>query len=71
VGGGGGFFLENKSDFKTISFKKFQKIPGRNSKRTIQNLIKRKMTNDTIRNILLQHVLPVYILAQTHPCFHP
>jgi len=38
------FFKETKSDFKTISFKKNQKIPRRNSKQKLQNMVKRKMT---------------------------
>jgi len=38
------FFKETKSDFKTISFKKNQKIPRRNSKYKLQNMVKRKMT---------------------------
>jgi len=42
-GGGGGFLLEKKSDFKTICFEKNQKILRRNSKRKLQNMIK-KMT---------------------------
>ena len=52
------FFLKkNKQDFKTICFSKNQKIPGRNSTRKLQNMIKRKNDSDEIKYILLKHVL--------------
>ena len=35
---------KRKSDFEAICFKKNQEIPGRNSKRKLQNMVKRKMT---------------------------
>ena len=38
------FIRKKKSDFKPISFKKNQKIPVSNSKRKLQNMVKRKMT---------------------------
>ena len=65
---GGG--LENKSDFKTISFKKYQKIPGRNSKRKLQNMTKRKITNDNIRTKLLKHIFTCQYLS-SNPPLHP
>jgi len=43
--------------------KKNQKVRCRNSKRKLQNIVK-KNDKDEIVNILLKHVLPVYILAK-------
>ena len=40
----GAFFKRGKSNFKTIFCKKNQKIPIGNSKRKLQNMVKRKMT---------------------------
>ena len=50
-------FFRTKSDFKTICFKKNQKILRSNSKRQLQNMVKRKMTGTTLE-------IPVNNLAQ-------
>jgi hypothetical protein len=55
--------LEKKSDFKTICFKKNQKILRCNSRRKLQKHGKKKNDKDEFGNILLKHVLPVYNLA--------
>jgi hypothetical protein len=41
---GAWFFLEKQSDFKTICFKNNRKIPRRDSKQKLQNMVKRKIT---------------------------
>ena len=48
-GGGAFFFRKTKSDFKTICFKINQKIPRRNSKLKLQNMVKREMTRTSLK----------------------
>ena len=48
-GGGAVFFRKTKSDFKTICFKINQKIPRRNSKLKLQNMVKREMTRTSLK----------------------
>jgi hypothetical protein len=48
-GGGAVFFRKTKSDFKTICFKINQKIPRRNSKLKLQNMVKREITRTSLK----------------------
>ena len=73
-GGGAFFFRKTKSDFKTICFKINQKIPRRNSKLKLQNMVKREITRTSLKIFWFLFVclfvclfflfLRVYILAQ-------
>jgi hypothetical protein len=54
--GGAVFFKEKKSDFKIICFKKHQKIPRRNSKRNLENLVQRKMTRTKLQIFWLKNL---------------
>jgi hypothetical protein len=73
-GGGAVFFRKTKSDFKTICFKINQKIPRRNSKLKLQNMVKREITRTSLKIFWFLFVclfvclfflfLRVYILAQ-------
>jgi hypothetical protein len=64
--GRGGFFLKKKTDFKTICLKKNQRIQRCDSKRKLQNMVK-KNVKDEMGNVLLKHVFTSLSLRFKRP----